>query len=213
MKCTFLICFAALFLFGRTQAQHLKQKRYIGVVPQPLTETIAKYLKLKPGTGVVVNAVVPGSPAELMGVKENDVLLKINDQPMKSPQDVVALAGTLTVGDNIKLELNRNKKTLKVEGVILPRPMGYPEDVDISLDEFPLDNGYVRTILFRPKGSTGKLPVIYFIQGYPCFSMQYLPPDFPYRTAINAFFEKRICGVCSGETRNGRWRRKWRATL
>lgn len=172
------------------RAQHLKQKGFIGIAPQPMSESVAKYLELKAGTGVIVNSVVPGSSAEKMGVKENDVILKINNQEVKSPQEVIALAGALNAGDKAVIELNRDKKAMKLEGSILPRPTGYGDDVSISLDELPIDKGYTRTVLLRPKNSTGKLPVIYLIQGYPCFSMQYLPPDFPYRTAINAFLKK-----------------------
>jgi pimeloyl-ACP methyl ester carboxylesterase len=186
----YLILVLSFCLSEAAFAQHLKRKGFIGVAPEPVGESVAKFLGLAPNEGVIIKMVVPGSTAEKLGIKDNDVILRINGQAVNSPKQVIDIAATLYEGDALRLELNRNKEKLEKSGTVVARSMGYPEETAIELNEFAWGNGHIRTMLFRPKNKTGKLPVIYFVQGYPCFSMQYLPPDFPYRTAINALVKK-----------------------
>jgi pimeloyl-ACP methyl ester carboxylesterase len=189
MRFSFLFLFLFITCFS-LHAQHIKRRGAIGIIQQPMNDSLAKSLGIDPENGVFVKSVTPGTAAEKMGVLANDVILKINDKVIRSYKDLTEISAMSIAGDPVKIELNRNKQILSKEGVILPRSMGYPDNVKIDLDEFPFENGYIRTILFRPNGSDTGLPVIYFIQGFPCFSMQYMQPDFPYRTAINSFVEK-----------------------
>lgn len=186
----YLVVLVSICLCGVVSAQQLKRKGFIGVAPEPVSETVAKFLELNPGEGVLVKAVVPGSTAEKLGLRENDVLLRVNGKPVNSPQQLIEIAAALYEGDALALELNRSKQKEQKAGKVVARPMGYPDEITIELGEFAWGTGHVRTLLFRPKNNPGKLPVIYLLQGYPCFSMQYLPPDFSYRTAINALVKK-----------------------
>lgn len=71
-----------------------------------------------PVDNVIVEQVVPGSPAAQAGLQVNDVLLEINNQPLKTPDDLVKL--TKQYGDQtVPLEYQRNSQ--KLETVITPR--------------------------------------------------------------------------------------------
>lgn len=56
---------------------HETGTHWIGVGCSPATETLRSQLKLDTGVGLVVDHVVPGSPADKAGLKVHDLLLKI----------------------------------------------------------------------------------------------------------------------------------------
>lgn len=63
---------------------------------------------LSPVGNVMVTSVVPGYPAELAGVKENMVLMGINDKQVNNAHDFLFYAKTLEPGSNVTLHLIEN---------------------------------------------------------------------------------------------------------
>ena len=59
------------------------------------------------GPGVKVAGVTPGSPAEKAGVKEGDVLLRVNDQDVANLQGFSGILRGLTPGQTVKVVLSR----------------------------------------------------------------------------------------------------------
>jgi len=57
-----------------------KEKGFLGVQYGAVPPILAKHLKLKPGTGLVVRAALPGSGAAKAGIEVDDVLVKVNGQ-------------------------------------------------------------------------------------------------------------------------------------
>ena len=68
------------------------------------------------GPGVKVAGVTPGSPAEKAGVKEGDVLLKVNGQDVANLQGFSGILRSLTPGQTVKVVLGRGgqEQTLDV---------------------------------------------------------------------------------------------------
>ena len=58
---------------------------------------------------VMVTTVVPGSPAELAGVKQNMILTEINDVKVNNASDFLSYANNITPGSNVKLTLVDNR--------------------------------------------------------------------------------------------------------
>jgi len=70
----------------------------------------------------LINGVSPGGPAELAGLKENDVILKVNQLPLGDIQDLQNLIAQSTPGSEIVLEILRQKQTIELKATVKERP-------------------------------------------------------------------------------------------
>ncbi|MFT6380159.1 MAG: serine protease Do [Akkermansiaceae bacterium] len=57
--------------------------------------------------GVTVGEVVPNSPAQKAGMRTGDLVKKINDKAVKSPEELVKLVKTMKAGDEVKVDFLR----------------------------------------------------------------------------------------------------------
>ncbi|MEP3477777.1 MAG: cyanophycinase [Fuerstiella sp.] len=73
--------------------------------------------------GVRLQQVVANSGAASAGLKRNDLLMKINDQVLKQPQELFDLLRTLKPKDEVNVEIQRGEEMLKLT-VILGKPPG-----------------------------------------------------------------------------------------
>lgn len=171
--------------------QHLKKRGVIGVVPAPVSETIAKYVGLPKAEGVLVQQIVPNTTASQIGIQEKDIITNVNGISIKGPQELIAFSQKLTEGDPVKVTFIRNKQEQVLSGTVKARANEVAPDLEMVYDEFPFQSGYIRAMVKRPKGSEGKkMPVVYFIQGASCMTMGYLPPVDPYRMATDQLARK-----------------------
>ncbi|HTL17442.1 MAG TPA: trypsin-like peptidase domain-containing protein, partial [Patescibacteria group bacterium] len=119
------ICFA----IGINTAKHVAawlikdgkiRRSYIGVGGQntPLHRRLVRHYQLAKGSGVLVIAVAPGSPAARAGLMEGDVIVDVNGSPVAS---IDALHKFLT-GDQIGIEsvLTVIRRTDKLRLPIIP---------------------------------------------------------------------------------------------
>ena len=82
------------------QLQHGGVKRgYLGVQIQPVSQEIADGLGLKSTDGAIVAETQPDSPAASAGFKSGDVILKFNNETVKSAADLTRKVGSLKPGD------------------------------------------------------------------------------------------------------------------
>jgi hypothetical protein len=94
--------------------------RELGVKVQDVGETLRDQLSLKENEGVLVTEVKPGSPAEKAGLKEHDILLKLEGRPITDRwqfrADVLPALGKA----EFELELLRSgkKSTVKVKPAV-----------------------------------------------------------------------------------------------
>ncbi len=81
---------------------------FLGVDTSEAPEILQHQLKMKPeGSGLVVNAVIPGSPAEKAGLKRFDVLQKVDDQILFNTAQLSSLVHSMKAGDQAKLTIIR----------------------------------------------------------------------------------------------------------
>jgi len=75
--------------------------------------------------GVVVDDVVPGSPAAEAQLQKGDVIRKFNGRDVKSLLQLRSLVSQVELNKNVELEIVRDGKPIKVAAQIKEQPVGY----------------------------------------------------------------------------------------
>jgi len=92
-------------------------KSWLGIQMQILTKNMAAYWDLKGKYGIILNKVLPGSPAEKAGLKAGDILLSFGDLQFSSydekNQDILRDYIRNLPEGNVTAQILRNKKTRK----------------------------------------------------------------------------------------------------
>lgn len=108
----------------------LSGERYvIGVALTSIPEGLHARLGLEPHSGLVVSMVQPDMPAAKAGVKQYDLLLKIDDKPVGNPGDVVRLVNEAQ-GKEVMLTLLRDQEPFQVH--VTPVAGQFPVAPDMS---------------------------------------------------------------------------------
>ena len=80
---------------------------WIGVQIQPVTAEIADSLGLKEVRGALVAEPQADGPAARAGIQSGDVIVSVNDRPVKDARDLAKQIGGLLPGENVKLGVLR----------------------------------------------------------------------------------------------------------
>jgi S1-C subfamily serine protease len=119
------ICFAigintAKFVASRLLQEGRIRRSFIGVSAQtvPLLRRVVRFYDLPRETGVVVLSVEQDSPAQRAGLREGDVILSFEGQPMAGVDDLHRALSDARVGTRCRLAALRHTK--KVEFVVVP---------------------------------------------------------------------------------------------
>jgi len=72
--------------------------------------------------GVGVNDAIAGTPAQKAGIKGGDIVKKIDAIPMKSPEQLINYVQSKGVGNDVKVELERDKKLITITLKLEARP-------------------------------------------------------------------------------------------
>lgn len=93
-------------------------RAWIGVLVVALNPKMAALYKLPVTEGLLVVRVIPGSPADAMGIYEGDIILSANDKPVKKPSDLRNVVEESIDKGYVELELlrrgHRFKSTVKI---------------------------------------------------------------------------------------------------
>ena len=88
---------------------------WMGVSVGSVTSEIAQSLGISSTDGAIVREVVAGSPALRAGITAGDVILEINQNPIKTPDDVVEQIARSSVGDQVTVKLLRQGKEIEIK--------------------------------------------------------------------------------------------------
>ncbi len=86
----------------------------LGVSLAPITPQVARQLGIPADEGVIVAEVVDGGPAQRAGVRQGDVILEVNRQPVKKVEDISASLGKLKEGDMALLRVRRGDSAIYI---------------------------------------------------------------------------------------------------
>jgi len=119
------LCFAigintAKFVASRLLRDGRIKRSYIGVVAQtaPLHRRLVRFYDLPKESGVVVLSVEPGSPAEKAGLREGDVIVALESQPVAGVDDLHRVLTDARVGVRSMVTVLRH--TEKLELSVIP---------------------------------------------------------------------------------------------
>lgn len=98
---------------------------YLGLLPQDVSASLAKQFGLSQANGALVASVEPNTPASRAGLKQGDIVLKVNGQTVDSANDLRLLISQSQPGASVNLTIWRDNKT---------------QDVKVTLAELPQQN-------------------------------------------------------------------------
>lgn len=98
---------------------------FLGVETSQVPNVVSEQLGLSKGFGLVVEYVVPDSPAASAGIQQNDILKMLNDQILMEPGQLRKLLQTFADGTDVTLTILRKgqeqKVTVKLAKKEMPR--------------------------------------------------------------------------------------------
>jgi serine protease Do len=101
------------------------QRAYLGINYVPITADVAEFYKLSVKKGAYVfngegkTAVADGSPAAKAGIKDKDIITKVNDIEVGDRGSVSSLVAEYAPGDNNNLTILRDGKTMTVDATLV----------------------------------------------------------------------------------------------
>ncbi len=90
----------------------------LGVSVQDLTPDLARAFRLPASQGAVIAQVSPRSAAAKAGLKEGDVVLRVNERPIRDGGGLRNAIGLLEVGEAVRLEILRDGKPLTIDAKV-----------------------------------------------------------------------------------------------
>jgi S1-C subfamily serine protease len=95
---------------------------WLGVGLEPVSEEDMKELKLSDSKGAIVREVKKDSPADLAGIKIQDVIVRVGEKDVETREDVIeAVLGT-RVGRKVDVKLIRKGTPMKITVTTAERP-------------------------------------------------------------------------------------------
>jgi Do/DeqQ family serine protease len=90
---------------------------WLGIGIQPLTPELAKSFGVSADEGILVNQIMPKSPAEAAGLKVGDLILSLDGKPIKNARQMQRLVAEAEIGKTIEVVVLRDKtkQALKVQ--------------------------------------------------------------------------------------------------
>ena len=95
---------------------------FLGLVPGAITPQIARQLGLPQDEGAVVLSVVEGGPAAEAGLQPGDVLVRLDDDELRSPEDLLGSLRRRDPGDEVTIEFLRDNESQTTEATLADRP-------------------------------------------------------------------------------------------
>ena len=111
---------------------------YLGIAMQDLTKDLAAGFGLPSDRGTLVARVEPNQPAEKAGIKQGDVIVRVNGKEITPEQTLSYIVANVALGTRIPVELIRDGKRQTVNVTVAARP---PEEQLAQFDPSDQDGG------------------------------------------------------------------------
>jgi serine protease Do len=105
------------------------QRGWLGVIIQSVSSPLVRENDLAVNEGAYVAGLADKSGAKDVGVKQDDVIIKIDEMDVKTTANLIGYVGSKRPGDKVKLKINRAGKEIEYE-VLLKNREGNIEIVE-----------------------------------------------------------------------------------
>ena len=109
---------------------------WLGVGIQPLTPELSEKFGVKDGTGILVNEVFEGDPAEIAGIMPGDVITNIGNERLESLNQLSRVVAGFGPGEKVQVKVIRDKQALTL--LVL---LGIKKEKPIVTSLPPIQNG------------------------------------------------------------------------
>jgi len=116
---------------------------WLGISMQRVTPDLATALGLPRPAGLVVKEIFAKGPGERAGLKRNDVILGINDQPIDDEASMRFRLATLAVGATVPVRIMRSGQEMSLDLPLMAPPEDPPRERSILDGRQPLAGAVV----------------------------------------------------------------------
>lgn len=191
-----LMLFVFVLLMCNVFSQNLKRRAWLGAALVNINDSIAKSNNLKNKDGCCISVIANNGSANLLKMEAGDIIIGLNKHNIKDRNDLIAMISVLKEGAVVEFVIIRKGKQKIIKGMLLGAKLDSYAYADVIYSEVPFDKGYLRNIIIKPKGD-GKFPLVFFIQGYNCASVDNMGENHPYEKIITGLVQKgyAVCKV------------------
>ncbi len=115
-------------------------RSYLDATLQPISEDMAKALKLSSRAGVLVAGVGPGGPADKAGLKQGDVIVAMNGAAVSDINELRDRISRLAPGTAVTMSVLRNGKEMELKAVLEERPANLESQAQPEPEQKPLSS-------------------------------------------------------------------------
>jgi serine protease Do len=116
---------------------------WLGISMQPVTADLAAGLSLPRPAGLVVKDVFAGGPGERAGIKRNDVIVALRDQPIDDEAGMRFRLATLSVGGTVPIKVIRGGQEVTLQLPLAAPPEDPPREKSALEGRQPLSGATV----------------------------------------------------------------------
>ena len=164
-------------LFG----QQLKRQAVLGARFDQLSATQKKEVATH---GLYISGIMPNGTFDKIGLQKGMAVQEINGIKINSRSDLnKVMIPVMRAGDSINVLVAVNNTTKHYKGLATMRPKEVHLNAKVYYDEVQYKDNVLRSLLYIPKGVKNP-PVVFYLQGYTCQSIEY-SPSMPMKKLIN----------------------------
>jgi len=149
----------------------LPRRVFLGIRMENLTDDMRRIMGVGEEHAVLVSEVLPHGTGETAGWQRGDLLTDLNGKPMATTGDVLTELAGLSSGATISYRLIRAKKHIGGKLNLVGWPQESYPDLRVEYTAHRTVNGMQRAIISRTKARQGRAPLVAFIGGIGCYSL------------------------------------------
>jgi len=167
------------FVTAAPAADMLPRQPFMGMVATPVPE------------GLRVDGVVPNGMAAHLGLHPGDILVTVSGSRVGAIQPFLDAFAAIPVGGTLRVTALRGGKTLSLSARQAPCADEVYANATVRYGEVDIGPTRLRDILVTPSG-VPQPPVLFYVQGYTCGSIEAPGPQGLYGTLTKVFVDAGI---------------------